>query len=277
MLRPIFYAVVASDQLMPNIMIKPKAPSLSLLPLVVQNLSYRVGDQLLLDNINATVNSTGVTVVLGANGAGKSLFVRLLHGLLKSEQQSIEWNGQALGLAIRKRQALVFQKPVLLRRSVSANIDFVLRRSNFKILTLKRFAVRRKTADFVQQRDAVLHEAGLFEQRNQLARLLSGGEQQRLALARALATKPEVLMLDEPTASLDAATTYQIETRLEEARDKGIKIFLVTHDIAQARRLADDVMFMHGGRLIEHSASSEFFNQPSSEQARAYLEGRLLF
>jgi tungstate transport system ATP-binding protein len=277
MLRPIFYAVVASDQLMPNIMIKSKAPSLSLLPLVVQNLSYRVGDQLLLDNINATVNSTGVTVVLGANGAGKSLFVRLLHGLLKSEQQSIEWNGQALGLAIRKRQALVFQKPVLLRRSVSANIDFVLRRSNFKILTLKRFAVRRKTADFVQQRDAVLHEAGLFEQRNQLARLLSGGEQQRLALARALATKPEVLMLDEPTASLDAATTYQIETRLEEARDKGIKIFLVTHDIAQARRLADDVMFMHGGRLIEHSASSEFFNQPSSEQARAYLEGRLLF
>jgi tungstate transport system ATP-binding protein len=277
MLRPIFYAVVASDQLMPNIMIKPKAPSLSLLPLVVQNLSYRVGDQLLLDNINATVNSTGVTVVLGANGAGKSLFVRLLHGLLKSEQQSIEWNGQALGLAIRKRQALVFQKPVLLRRSVSANIDFVLRRSNFKILTLKIFAVRRKAADFVQQRDAVLHEAGLFEQRNQPARLLSGGEQQRLALARALATKPEVLILDEPTASLDAATTYQIETRLEEARDKGIKIFLVTHDIAQARRLADDVMFMHGGRLIEHSASSEFFNQPSSEQARAYLEGRLLF
>jgi tungstate transport system ATP-binding protein len=277
MLRPIFYAVVASDQLMPNIMIKSKAPSLSLLPLVVQNLSYRVGDQLLLDNINATVNSTGVTVVLGANGAGKSLFVRLLHGLLKSEQQSIEWNGQALGLAIRKRQALVFQKPVLLRRSVSANIDFVLRRSNFKILTLKIFAVRRKTADFVQQRDAVLHAAGLFEQRNQPARLLSGGEQQRLALARALATKPEVLMLDEPTASLDAATTYQIETRLEEARDKGIKIFLVTHDIAQARRLADDVMFMHGGRLIEHSASSEFFNQPSSEQARAYLEGRLLF
>jgi tungstate transport system ATP-binding protein len=267
MRRPIFYVVVPNDQLMPKPMIKSKRQSSSLLPLVVQNLSFRVGEKLLLDNINTTVSSTGVSVVLGANGAGKSLFVRLLHGLLKSEQQAIKWNGQTLDLAIRKRQALVLQKPVLLRRSVAANIDFVL----------TRFTLRRKTTHFIQQRNTVLHEAGLFDQRNQPARLLSGGEQQRLALARALATKPEVLILDEPTASLDAATTFQIETRLERARDKGIKIFLVTHDIAQARRLADDVMFMHGGRLIEHSGSNDFFNHPSSEQAKAYLEGRLLF
>lgn len=155
---------------------------------------------------------------------------------------------------------------------MSANIEFVLKKSIFD-----RIRLRSKTLNLMQRRDAILHEAGLFDQRNQPARLLSGGEQQRLALARALATKPEVLLLDEPTASLDAATTFQIETRLEQARDKGVKIFLVTHDIAQARRLADDVMFMHNGRLIEHSASNDFFNQPSSEQAQAYLEGRLLF
>jgi tungstate transport system ATP-binding protein len=265
----IFCVAVRIVQLMLDIMTKskPQPQPLLLLPLVVQNLSYKVGEKILLDNVNATVNSTGVSVVLGANGAGKSLFVRLLHGLLKVEQQAIKWNGQTLDLATRKRQALVFQKPVLLRRSVSANIEFVLRRS----------VLKPRTANFIQQRDAVLHEAGLFDQRNQPARLLSGGEQQRLALARALATKPEVLILDEPTASLDAATTFQIETRLEQARDQGIKIFLVTHDIAQARRLADDVMFMHGGRLIEHSVSNDFFNHPTSEQAKAYLEGRLLF
>lgn len=265
----IFCVAVRIVQLLLNIMIKskPQPQPLLLLPLVVQNLSYKVGEKLLLDNINATVNSTGVSVVLGANGAGKSLFVRLLHGLLKTEQQAIKWNGQTLDLATRKRQALVFQKPVLLRRSVSANIEFVLKRS----------VLKPRAANFIQQRDAVLHEAGLFDQRNQPARLLSGGEQQRLALARALATKPEVLILDEPTASLDAATTFQIENRLEQARDQGIKIFLVTHDISQARRLADDVMFMHGGRLIEHSVSNDFFNHPSSEQAKAYLEGRLLF
>jgi tungstate transport system ATP-binding protein len=265
----IFCATVRIVQPILDIMIKFKSSMqpLSLLPLVVQNLSYKVNEKLLLDNINATVNSTGVSVVLGANGAGKSLFVRLLHGLLPSEQQTIKWNDQVLDLVIRKRQALVFQKPILLKRSVSANIEFVLSKSILKP----------RTSDLIQQRDAVLHEAGLFDQRNQPARLLSGGEQQRLALARALATKPEVLLLDEPTASLDAATTFQIETRLELARDKGVKIFLVTHDIAQARRLADDVMFMHGGRLIEHSVSNEFFNHPSSEPAKAYLEGRLLF
>ena len=246
----------------------------SLLPLTIQDLSYQVGGKVLLDNINASVCSAGVSVILGANGAGKSLFVRLLHGLLKADKKAIDWNGNVLNLAIRKRQALVFQKPVLLRRSVSANIDFVLKRSSFEGSLLKLFT---KSDDFIQQRDAVLREAGLFEQRNQAARMLSGGEQQRLALARALATEPEVLLLDEPTASLDVATTYQIETRLEQARDQGIKIFLVTHDIAQARRLADDVMFMDSGRLIEHTSATTFFSQPSSKQAQAYLEGRLLF
>ena len=264
MQRLIFCVVIRIDQLIFDIMIKPQP-----LSLVVQNLSYKVDEKLLLDNINVTVNSAGVSVVLGENGAGKSLFVRLLHGLLQSEEEAIKWNGQMLDLATRKRQALVFQKPVLLRRSVSANIEFVLKRSLFR-----KILFRSQSTDFIQQRDVALHEADLFDQRNQPARLLSGGEQQRLALARALATKPEVLILDEPTASLDASTTFQIETRLEQARDKGIKIFLVTHNVLQARRLADDVMFMHGGRLIEHSASSDFFNHPSSEQAKSYLEGR---
>jgi tungstate transport system ATP-binding protein len=234
----------------------------SLLPLIVKNLSYQVGDKLLLDDINTIVEASGISVVLGANGAGKSLLVRLLHGLLESSAGAISWNGNAVNLATRKRQALVFQKPVLLRRSVAANIEFVLKPN---------------TADFDQRCDAILHEAGLSQQREQPARLLSGGEQQRLALARALVTNPEVLLLDEPTSSLDAATTFQIETLLEKARDRGIKIFLVTHDIAQARRLADDVMFMHAGKLLEHSTGKTFFSQPSSPQAQAYLEGRLLF
>ena len=239
---------------------QPLAES-SLLPLVVEHLSYRIDGKQLLNNISTTVEVSGISVVLGPNGAGKSLLVRLLHGLLESYSGVISWNGKEPNLATRKRQALVFQKPVLLRRSVSANIKFVLKSNG---------------ADIHQQCDAILRDAGLFEQREQPARLLSGGEQQRLALARALATNPEVLLLDEPTASLDAATTFQIETLLEKARANGIKIFLVTHDIAQARRLADDVMFMHAGQLLEHSSGKAFFNQPSSREAQAYLEGRLL-
>lgn len=232
-----------------------------LLPLVVKNLGYRIDGKQLLDSINTTVEASGISVVLGPNGAGKSLLVRLLHGLLESHCGEISWNGNAADLATRKRQALVFQKPVLLRRSVSANIEFVLKSQAF---------------EYRQSCENILRDAGLFEQREQSARLLSGGEQQKLALARALATNPEVLLLDEPTASLDAATTCQIESLLEKTRAKGIKIFLVTHDISQARRLADDVMFMHEGRLLEHSTGVVFFNRPSSPQAIAYLEGRLL-
>lgn len=232
-----------------------------LLPLVLENLSYRIDGKQLLSSISTTVEAAGISVVLGPNGAGKSLLVRLLHGLLKSHSGMINWNGNALDLATRKRQALVFQKPVLLRRSVAANIEFVLESGR---------------SGLHQRCESILRDAGLLDQRDQPARLLSGGEQQRLALARALATNPEVLLLDEPTASLDAATTIQIEALLETARDNGIKIFLVTHDIAQARRLADDVMFMHAGQLLEHSTGDEFFSQPSSQQAQAYLEGRLV-
>lgn len=232
----------------------------SLLPLEVDALCYRVEREDLLRDISVTVDSAGITGILGPNGAGKSLFLRLLHGLLEPVSGEIRWHHQRLDKTIRRRQALVFQKPVLMRRSVAANIDFVLNPG-----TRSR-----------QRRDEVLQHAGLYRQRSQPARLLSGGEQQRLALARALATEPEVLLLDEPCASLDSATTLQIENLLQETSARGVKIVLVTHDIGQARRLADDVIFMHGGRLLEYQTASTFFDSPSSSQARAYLDGKIV-
>ena len=232
----------------------------SLLPLEVDALCYRVEREDLLKDISVTVDSAGITGILGPNGAGKSLFLRLLHGLLEPVSGEIRWHHQRLDKTIRRRQALVFQKPVLMRRSVAANIDFVLNPG-----TRSR-----------QRRDEVLQHAGLYRQRSQPARLLSGGEQQRLALARALATEPEVLLLDEPCASLDSATTLQIENLLQETSARGVKIILVTHDIGQARRLADDVIFMHGGRLLEYQTANRFFDSPSSSQARAYLDGKIV-
>lgn len=235
--------------------------SKALLPLELSSVSFRIGDKLLLDNISATIADPGITVIMGANGAGKSIFVRLVHGLLEPSSGEIHWNGKVLDLALRRRQALVFQKPVLLRRSVAANIDFVL---------------KPRATHCKRKRDQILREADLFKQRSQPARLLSGGEQQRLALARALATNPEVLLLDEPSASLDSATTIQIESLLKQTRERGVKIILVTHDIGQARRLADDVIFMHAGQLLEHRSAESFFKSPSSNHAKAYLDGRLV-
>ena len=233
----------------------------SLLPLSVRALCFDAGENRLLDDVELTIEAAGISVIMGPNGAGKSLLLRLIHGLLEPAAGDIRWNGRTLDTAIRRRQALVFQKPVLLRRSVAANIDFVLPAS----------AGHRR-----QRRDEILRKAGLYRQHNQPARLLSGGEQQKLALARALATEPDVLLLDEPCASIDSASTLQIENVLRDAHARGVKIILVTHDIGQARRLGDDVVFMHGGRVLEHRDAGEFFDAPASAQARAYLEGRIL-
>ena len=235
--------------------------SATLLPLEVESLRFEVAGESLIDGVDLEINSSGISVVMGANGAGKSLLLRLIHGLLQPTAGRIRWGGARLDANTRKRQALVFQKPVLLRRSVAANIDFVL---------------TGRGADRSQRRDEILRAAGLYRQRQQPARLLSGGEQQKLALARALATEPRVLLLDEPCASIDSASTLQIETLLEQARAQGVKIILVTHDIGQARRLADDVAFMHGGRLLEHREAAQFFETPSSTEASAYLDGKIV-
>ncbi len=239
----------------------PEQAENSQLPLKVRDLCFSARGKRLVSNFNLDIESPGITAIMGPNGAGKSLLVRLLHGLLEPESGHVKWNGKALNLATRSEQAMVFQKPVLLRRSVAANIDFVLQHCH---------------SPSKRQRHEILSEAGLHEQQMQPARLLSGGEQQRLALARALATSPEILFLDEPTASIDPAATRQIEHWLEQIRDSGVKLILVTHDIGQARRLASDVVFMHRGRLLEHTTARAFFDLPATREAQAYLGGELI-
>lgn len=224
-------------------------------------LVYRSGDRTLIDGIDLQIPHTGRTVVMGANGAGKSLLLRLLHGLLLPSAGRVLWGGRTLDDALRRQQAMVFQRPVLLRRSVAANIRFVLK--------------LRGRAD-PGRVDAILDEVGLAAHAHQPARLLSGGEQQRLALARALATDPQVLFLDEPTASLDPASTVAIEAIVNRAHARGTKIIFVTHDLGQARRLADDVVFLRDGQLAEHSPAQRFFDEPASLAARDYLDGRLV-
>lgn len=229
--------------------------------LTVRGLRFSAGHKTVFDGIDLSLDAAGLTVIMGPNGAGKSILLRLIHGLLEPLSGSIRWGGQPMSDATRARQALVFQAPVLLRRTVAANIDFVL-------------AARREQDR--ARRDRLLDQVGLLDRARQPARLLSGGEQQRLALARALATRPEVLMLDEPTASLDPASVLMIEGIVQAAVRSGTRVFFVTHDVHQARRLADDVVFLSRGQIDEHTPAQAFFNGPRSAEARAYLEGRVL-
>lgn len=231
----------------------------ALLPLEVRGLTLEIAGKRLLDGIDLILGGDGVTVIMGPNGAGKSLLLRLLHGLIRPTSGAILWGGHPLTTEVRRRQSLVFQKPVLLRRSVAANLDFVLR-----------------GGDIPARRSALLERVGLGGRGGQPARVLSGGEQQRLALARALATEPQVLLLDEPTASLEPASVLKIEEIVRGAATQGTRIVFITHDLGQAKRLADEVVFLASGRLAEHAPAETFFGCPASEAACAYLAGRLV-
>lgn len=226
-----------------------------------RRLVYRVGGKNLIDHIDLELPPGSLTMIMGPNGAGKSLLIRLMHGLLMPTAGQVLWGGEAIDESQRRRQAMVFQRPVLLRRSAAANIRFVLN-------------LRGDASD--ERVESVLEMVGLKDQGGQAARLLSGGEQQRLALARALALEPGILFLDEPTASLDPASTAAIEEIVRKAHQCGRKVIFITHDLGQARRLADDVVFLNEGRLVEHTKADKFFGAPESREAEDYLSGRLV-
>ena len=231
--------------------------------LETRELTFAVRGRRLVDDVRLAVRPGRRTVVLGANGAGKSLLLRLMHGLIAPTEGAVLWQGRPLDKAARRRQAMVFQRPVMLRRSARANIAFALGVSDVP---------RARRAARI---DEALERARLTALAGQPARLLSGGEQQRLALARALVCAPEILFLDEPTASLDPASTQAIEAVIAEAAAAGVTIVMVTHDRGQAERLADDVAFLHAGRLVEHGPAARLLEAPQSEPLRAWLGGRL--
>ncbi len=242
----------------------PKPRDQRILPLALRQVSYQAGGTRLLADITLRLEEQGRTIILGPNGAGKSLLLRLCHGLLTPSQGVIEWCGGGKAAAGR-RQAMVFQRPVLLQRSVAANIDLALklrRRSR----TARRFLV-----------PEALEIAGLKDYARRPAQVLSGGEQQRLALARAWALKPQVLFLDEPTANLDPSATRHVETLIEAIDQADCKIIMTTHDLGQARRLADEVIFLYNGRLVERTDGQTFFTTPQQPETQAFINGDLLW
>ena len=235
--------------------------SASILPGRLVGLSYAAGGRRLIEGLELALEAGPRTIILGPNGAGKSLTLRLAHGLIAPSAGQVVWQRPDAA----RRQAMVFQRPVMLRRSVAGNVDYAL--------ALGRVGRAARAG----RRDAVLARTGLTALARQPARLLSAGEQQRLALARAWVLEPELLFLDEPTASLDPAATRAVEEIVNAIHQAGTKIVMTTHDLGQARRLADEVVFLHRGRLIEQAPAEDFFSAPASPEARAFLAGELLW
>jgi len=239
----------------------------AILPLTLEGVWFRAPangkpDALpLIKDMNLTLEAGPRTVIVGPNGSGKSLLLRLCHGLLDPSEGRVTWAAPRAHL----RQAMVFQRPVMLRRSAAANIDYAL--ALHKVPASERRAVVA----------GVLKRTGLTRLADAPARVLSGGEQQRLALARAWALRPQVLFLDEPTASLDPSATHQIEELVNAIHAQGTKIVMTTHDLGQARRMGDEVLFLHRGRLLEQAPVERFFAAPENDLARAFVKGELLW
>jgi len=238
-----------------------RAPT-SELPLVLEDVSSRAGATALLEEINLTISPGAPTLIIGPNGAGKSTLLRLCMGLAKPSGGRISWGGRTD--ARPARRAFVFQRPTMLRRSTGANVSYALAQAGLP---------RRERGRRTQE---LLHRVGLADLAARPARRLSGGEQQRLALARALARDPQVLFLDEPTANLDPAATRSVEEIVLNAAQSGIKVVMASHDLGQVRRLAGDVVFLARGRLVERAGVSEFFDHPASAEAQAFLHGDLV-
>lgn len=234
-----------------------------LLPLRVAGLSKRLGQRPILQDLSFTLGPGGLSVILGPNGAGKSVLLRLLHGLLLPDAGVIEWDGRS-PQRVMTELGMVFQKPVLLRRSVRANVEFALARCGVPR------AQRRPRAL------AALAAAGLDALALAPAPRLSSGEAQLLAITRAWAQRPRVLLLDEPCANLDPPGTQRIETLVRAIVAAGTRVVLTTHDLAQARRLADEILFLAAGRLCEQTPAAQFFAAPASAPARAFVSGSLL-
>jgi tungstate transport system ATP-binding protein len=234
------------------------------LPIVFEDAGYKVRDIAILDRISLVIAPGAPTVLIGPNGSGKTTLIRLAMGLIEPTAGRVTWGGRAPVAPVRR--AIVFQRPAMLRRSAIANIRYSLATS----------ATIRDGAQAQARIDELLDLVGLAGLGERPARRLSGGEQQRLALARALARDPEMLFLDEPTASLDPAATKAMEDVIRAVAARGIKVVMSTHDLGEARRLAGEILLLHRGRVIESGPAAEFFASPKTQEARRFVTGELL-
>ena len=241
------------------IRIKPEK-NINCLPIYIKDLSLILDERKILSSLNFSINSDDITVIMGPNGAGKSIFLKILNGILTPTSGCITWNNKKQFSDTLNTQAFVFQKPILLRRSVIANLDYM----DSVLGNKKRIS-----------KDRLLKIVQLQKQKNQPARMLSLGEQQRLSLIRSLMLRPNLLLLDEPTANLDPASTKIIEDIILNLKMMGIKIIFVTHNILQAKRIADEIIFLNEGKMVEHLNKQEFFSNSKSIEVQNYLNGIL--
>ncbi len=232
------------------------------LPIVFAEAGILAGEVTILDNISLLIGAGAPTVLIGPNGSGKTTLLRAAMGLIPVSRGRVTWAGCEVSPPTRR--AILLQRPVMLRRSVGGNVRYALGAAGVP------------RAEHEQRTAEMLALVGLNGLQRRPARRLSGGEQQRLALARALARDPALLFLDEPTASLDPYATKAIEDVVREITARGFKVVISTHDLGQAKRVGGEIVLLHCGRLVETGSAAEFFANPRTQEAKKFIAGELL-
>ena len=229
------------------------------LPLVeLRSATVRYGALEALKEVNFTLRRGDRVALVGANGSGKSTLLRALHGLVPLAQ-----GDRIVAAHAGPRMAMVFQRPFLLRMSLIANVELGL------MLWRMPRAQRRERAL------RALERVGLAAEASRVGPVLSSGQQQRAALARAWAVQPDVLLLDEPTASLDPTAKREVEALIDEFAAQGITVVMSSHNLGQVKRLADRVLYLEHGRVLADVSTDHFFNGPLPEEATLFLKGEL--
>ena len=228
-------------------------------PLTLDGVVVRRRGKTVIGPVDLTINQGGPTIVLGPNGSGKTTLLRVMHGVERINDGTVTWATDQL-----ENHAFVFQSPIIMRRSVFENLAYPLR------------LLRRPKDEISQTVTQWIKRIGLEEQSNFPASRLSGGERQKMALARALIRDPDVLFLDEPCANLDGFATREIEALLQETVASGTRIIMATHDMGQARRLARDVVFLLDGKVHETGDAQSILSTPQTSEFAAFLRGDIV-
>ena len=228
---------------------------MKILPLVINNLNFKIDDNKILKNINLNSNEKNITIIAGNNGSGKSTLLKILHGLIKTPRNTIQWGGFSIS-EIKQSQSMVFQSPILLNRTTYENLLYVIKNKKIK----DKYYI-----------DKIIEKLNLKSIEKVNAKYISGGERQKVAIAMSIIGEPRIIFLDEPTSQLDPSYKNEIESIINDLSENETKIFMTSHDIAQIKRIGKEIIFLDKGEIIYNNTVEKFFKDEQSKLIKNYI------
>jgi len=228
---------------------------MNILPLKINNLSYSANDNEILKNINFSCAEPKVTIIAGNNGSGKSTLLKILHGLIKTPNNVIQWGNYFIS-EVKEKQSMVFQTPILLNRTVYDNLHYVAIKKN---ITEKNYI------------EKIMRKLNIKNISNINAKYISGGEKQKVSIAMSIIGNPKIIFLDEPTSQLDPVYKNEIESIIRNLSSNNIKIFMTSHDVSQIKRIGEEIIFLDNGRVIYQKCVKDFFSEEHCDLIKNYI------